>query len=205
MLTPGIIWTILFHRLFGPIVPATNEFLDVPYPLVSGMPQIDVAIDSKIDQFIKTTFSPALTAELPAVGQILINFSQKVPPKSKKRSGWFGYARDDSPNASYCWESWVINVNCLPFNYRDTPPMQSSLGTMNNAERLLRLSALSFEDTVNEILSLADTHKDHIPAILTIDVAPFPYEIVVDQTRTSKRPPAADDETWTQYIKKLMD
>ncbi|KAM9931881.1 hypothetical protein OXX80_008474 [Metschnikowia pulcherrima] len=196
----GVLWTIFFHRLFGPVVPVTNEFLEIPYPMVVGVPDIDSAIDERIDQLIKRDFSSATHNAEPSVGQIVVSFAQKAT-KSKKKSGWFGHVKEEP--ASTVWETWTINVNCLPLSYSEHQP-SGLTNAVNPAERLLRLSALSFEATLNEILNLANTHKDHIPPIMTLDVCPFPYEITVDP-QSAANPPAADDETWAQYIKKLME
>ncbi|GEQ71844.1 hypothetical protein JCM33374_g5530 [Metschnikowia sp. JCM 33374] len=173
--------------------------------MVAGAPDIDSVLDQKIDQLIKQDFASATHSSEPAVGQIVLSFSQKVATKSKKRSGWFGHVKEDASPTTTCWESWIINVNCLPLSYRGQQHLSGPASTVNSAEKLLRLSALSFETTVNEILALANTHKDHIPPIMTLDVCPFPFDITIDPQSTTTLPPAADDETWTQYIKKLME
>lgn len=203
--SPGVLWTIFFHRLFGPVIPVTNEFLEVPYPMVTGAPDIDSKIDSKVDELIKLRFSLPSHSSEPSVGQIVVLFSQKVAAKSKKRSGWFGHVKEEPPASTACWESWTINVNCLPLLYQEHQQPSSAGNTVNPGETLLRLSALSFESTVSEIMELADKHKDHIPPIMTLDVCPFPFDIATDPLSAAKLPPAADDETWAQYIKKLME
>lgn len=173
--------------------------------MVAGALDIDSTIDQKIDQLIKQDFSLAAHSGEASVGQIVVLFSQKHPAKSKKRSGWFGQVREEPSALVTCWESWTINVNCLPLLYREHQQFSGPATTVNATEKLLKLSALSFEATLNEIMELANVHKDHIPPIVTLDVCPFPFEISVDPKSTANLPPAADDETWTQYIKKLME
>ncbi|OBA20184.1 hypothetical protein METBIDRAFT_43432 [Metschnikowia bicuspidata var. bicuspidata NRRL YB-4993] len=201
----GVLWTIFFHRLFGPVVPVTNEFLDVPYPMVAGAADIDSTMDQKIDELIKQDFSLATHRSQPSVGQIVVLFAQKVVAKSKKRTGWFGQVKEEPQAHTLRWESWVININCLPLLYREHQQLAAASSSVNSAEKLLRLSALSFEATVGQVMELANLHKDHIPPIMTLDVCPFPYDITIDPQSAPRRPPAADDDTWTHYIKKLME
>lgn len=168
--------------------------MDVPYPMALGLPDLDSLIDHRIDQLIRKDFSSSSTSG-PSAGQLAIVFLDK--DGKKKKLGWFG-SKDDDPHASK-WESWFINVNCLPLSSANAVSGDDNL---NKAERLLQLSIASFEENLLEIMTLVDKSKDHIPPIMTLDVSPFPYEIVVDP---KGQPPAADDETWSQYIKKIMD
>lgn len=198
-------WTIFFHRLFGPVEPAISEFLQVPYPTAAGLPELEAAIDTKVDELIKARFGGVAHARTPSVGQLVVQFAHKSPGKPRKRTGWFAHVILDAPEKPVLWELWLINVKCLPLTHRELLPELAVLPGMNNAERLLHLSMLSFEANVLEIVALADTHKEHIPPIMTLDVAPFPYEIVVGDEWGGKRPPAADDESWMHYIKKLVE
>lgn len=190
-------WTIFFHRLFGPITPVTNEFMDIAYPLAANSADLDSLIDLKIDELIKKNFGPTANSTEPRVGLLTVQFLDGNS-KSKKRSGWFGHVANEPPDQ--VWESWTINVNCLPMNSAELIPGDQSL---NPAERLLQLLLLSFENALVEVMDLADQHKHHIPPIMTLDVLPFPYEIKVDPEL--KQPPAADDESWGHYIKKIID
>lgn len=168
--------------------------------MAEGLPDLDSLIDQKIDRLVKKDF---LSAEDSSIGQLVIAFLHKELAK-KKKVGWFGHAKEDGLSVSARWETWIINVNCLPKSPeipRLAGPLPSNV--MNTAEQLLHLSALSFEDNLNEILTLVDRHKGHIPPIMTLDVSPFPYEIEIDPSTTTKKAP--DDDTWAQYIKKLLD
>lgn len=197
-LTPGIVWTIFFSRLFGPITPVTNEFMDVAYPMAADLPDLDALIDTRIDELIKRDFAASTTQ--PRVGQLVVQFFDATTTKTKKKSGWFGHVTEirslDQP-----WESWVINVNCLPIGSELPVPGDQLL---NPAERTLQLSLQSFEKALAEVMDLVDQHRSHIPPIVTLDVLPFPYEIRIDPEEVHQ-PPPADDESWATYIKKLLE
>lgn len=204
LLTSGIVWTIFFNRLFGPVTPTTNEFMDIAYPMAANLADLDSHIDSKIDELIKKDFGSSSNAAQPRVGQLVTRFLDTNATKAKKKSGWFGHVTEDKPG-SLVWETWIVNVNCLPMGSADqTVPGDQ---TVNPAERMLQLSLLSFENALAEVMDLVDQHKAHIPPIMTLDVLPFPYEINIDpQSETvSVQPPAADDESWGHYIKKIID
>lgn len=192
---------MFFHRLFGPVTPITNEFMNVAYPLAANMADLDSLIDTKIDDLIKKDFGPAANSNESRVGQLVVQFYDGNASKAKKRSGWFGQVASDKPDL--VWESWTINVNCLPMNSADQniPGDQS----LNPAERLLQLLLLSFENALVEVMDIVDQHKQHIPPIMTLDVLPFPYEIKIDPSLETDKPPAADDESWGHYIKKIID
>lgn len=193
LLTAGLLWTIFFHRLFGPVTPTTNEFIDIPYPMAVGLPDLDSLIDQKIDQLIKKDFGPPHAAAAPSVGQLVVAFLDKN--KLKKKSGWFGHSKDDAKDLVR-WELWIINVNCFPVAL-------AKPDKANTSERLLQLSLASFEDNLLEIMTHVDKNKAHIPPILTLDVSPFPYEIEIDPVGAP--PPAADDESWRHYVERIMD
>lgn len=193
--TPGIAWTIFFHRLFGPITPTTNEFLDVVYPMAADQPELDAEINRKVDQLIKkhlVTLSQAQTL----VGVLAILFMDENHAKAKKKSGWFGHITEGKQE-SYAWESWVILVECTPFSSPE------HLGS--NVNSMFTPSIASFEENIEAITSLVDRHKDHIPPIMTLDVAPFPYKIEVLPTAPSEHKNSGEDESWSHYIKKMID
>lgn len=171
--------------------------MDIAYPMAADMPDLDSLIDHKIDQLIKKDF----TLNKSSVGQIVVLFLHKSPSKTKKKSGWFGHVRDDESEEAAAWETWILNVNCLPMS---TEVVFGDI-SLNSAERLLQLSLLSFEDNLLQIMDLVDKHKDHIPPIMTLDVSPFPYKIEIDPGVETKQPPSPNDESWGRYIKKMLD
>lgn len=176
--------------------------MDVAYPMAANLADLDSLIDVRIEELIKKDFGAGASSTLPRVGQLVIQFLDSNATKAKKKSGWFGHVTEDETRPRV-WETWVVNVNCLPLGASDqvVPGDQ----TVNPAERVLQLSLLSFESALNEVTDLVDSHKAHIPPIMTLDVLPFPYEIKIDPRAEVGRPPPADDESWGHYIKKIID
>lgn len=181
------------------MTPITTEFMDIAYPMAANLPDLDSLIDTKIDELIRKDFGgPSVTQ--PRVGVLLVQFLDGNG-KSKKKSSWFGHVTEDKPLTP--WESWTLNVMCLPLGDVDLPgPGDQAL---NPAERLLQLSLLSFESALAEVMDLVDHHKHHIPPIMTLDVLPFPYEITIDPKREGTQQLTAEDESWGHYIKKIID
>lgn len=192
--TKGIVWTIFFHRLFGPITPTTNEFLDVIYPMAADQPELDSTIDQKVDELLKTHL--VAQAQAPLEGVLVILFMDENHAKAKKKSGWFGHITEGKQE-SYSWESWVIRVQCTAFS---TP---EHLG--NDVDAMFKPSIASFEENMYIITSLVDRHKDHIPPIMTLDVAPFPYKIEALPKASAAHKGSTEDDSWSHYIKKMID
>lgn len=196
----GLLWTILFNRLFGPVTPITNELMDIPYPMAAECPDIDSLIDHQIDLLIKQCFTSTQHPPTHTFGQVVVLFSHQDQLKTKKKTGWFGNVKEQASEDMVVWEKWTININCLPIT-GDRGNLPEGDGVMNNAERLLQLSAASFESNLLRILEIVDKHKSHVPPIVTLEVAPFPYTIAV----TPSAKPPSEDETWGHLIKKMMD
>ncbi|EGV65071.1 hypothetical protein PSN45_004958 [Yamadazyma tenuis] len=201
----GIIWSIFFHRLFGPITPAMCEFLGVPYPVASDLPDLDSLVDEKIDQLIRMGFSfnntdliSPLNAEV-KYGVVTVRFLDLPTTKSKKKTGWFGQGKSDDEVDLKLWESWIIQIKCLPVLSES-----SSDKKLHQADHHLdpnvAASVSSFEDNLLKIIDIADSHKDHIPPITSLESAPFPYVINVELL---ERKPS-EDESWGSYIKKIL-
>lgn len=187
-------WTIFFHRLFGPITPTTHEFLDITYPMVADQPELDATIDQNIDHLIKKYLGHQ---SAPLEGVLLVQFLDENQAKAKKKSGWFGQITDGR-NDLVPWETWRIFVQCAPLA---SPEHLASL--TDNTKAFLRPSLASFEQCLEQITSYVDRHKDHIPPIMTLDVAPFPYKMEVLANAQGAR--TGEDESWSHYIKKMMD
>lgn len=192
VLTPGILWCIFFNRLFGPISPSTQEFKDIPYPIATDVPELEQLIDQKIDILTKKFFSLTHMTE-PTSGKLQVVFYYQTP-KTKRKSSWFSHKDTQAPE-NIAWERWLINVECLLSSQPDHKP---SPGSPTD------LSRHSFEQNMLQIMDYVGNQKDHIPPITTLDVSPFPYEIVVGSSEHSQAH-SHDDETWGNYIKKMLD
>ena len=215
----GIVWTIFFHRIFGPMTPTTNDFFSITYPMAADQPFLDSLIDEKIDLLIKSRLDKGNAntkhredqEKGTTYGQIVIQFLGKMVRKSKKKSGWFGQIKSSEADDLQPWEIWTINVKCLPL-----PKVGSIITTAGTGKESqltedhvdeahtnnVQVSTRSFEECVFKTINIADSHKDHIPPITSLDNMPFPYTIDIEHTT----PPAEEqDESWGKYIKKILD
>lgn len=183
LLTAGLIWTIFFHRLFGPITPATSDFFSITYPTAANLPDVDTLIDERIADAIRQYFDRNGPQETPS-GRIVVQFFDKRTSKSKKKTGWFGQGKPD--DTLDLWELWVLNVACV------------AEGPLDDHA----LSVASFKHNLGRIIEIADSHKDHIPPITSLESLPFPYAIDVDKPLEYT---TAQDEGWGRYIKRMMD
>lgn len=172
--------------------------MDVTYPVASDMPDLDTEMDQKVDLVVKSFDRSRHNRNQTA--QVLVRFLPSTNPKQRKKTGWFGHSREEE-GEKVPWESWRINVRCFEISSEEHIAGVNQ-DVVNSAERLLHLSVLSFEDVLREIYSIVDKHQDHIPPIMTLDVAPFPHDISVNADREA---PAPSDESWGQYIKKIME
>lgn len=156
----ALLHVILFHRLFGQIVPRTHELLDLTIPSVD-----DSAVESLIDEraaaYVKTLrvsgSPPALTgAQTPS---IVVEFYEK-----KMRKLWFSRAEEE-----VCWESWSIHVNTI------SPPRTESERKQNSKALRVQLEA-----AIMKILRLVNARNDeYIPPIPYSEGNPFPYQILL--------------------------
>ena len=168
--------------------------------MAEGLPELDGMMDEKINELVKS-LKPETSTRLPT---IVVLFLDKDPFKSKKKSGWFGQTK--SHEDLKLWEQWTISVNCV-FNERDSPNTKP-LAMMEPQD--LKVSSQSFESTLTKIIDYVDTNKHHIPPITSLESCPFPYTIEVwpngDQESTDPhQPPHHPDDTWGNYIKKMLD
>lgn len=201
-------WTIFFHRLFGPVVPGTNNFFDISYPYAEGQLELDSLIDERIDQLIRRKIDSDTNASEPANaerrGQLIVQFLDKKE-KIKKKSGWFGQGRNDMESMTL-WESWIINVKCLPFDKDKALNKEESEDNDANSKQSynIELSIESFETNLGKIIELVDSHKDHIPPITSLESSPFPYSINIERNIPTSGLPQGE-ESWGKYIKKMLD
>lgn len=140
-------------------------------------------------------------------GQIIIYFLDKSTAKIKKKTGWFGQGKSDNEGDLSPWESWTINIKCLPLDSdRNTSSTKdisnvSSMVGLNESKDNLELSTESFDENMQYIVYISDTHKDHIPPITSLESSPFPYSIEIKPDSSTTK----DDASWGQYIKKILD
>lgn len=167
--------------------------MDIPYPVASDVPELGLLIDQKVELLAKKYFTPGSPSES-ALGLLLVVFYHQNPTKAKRKSSWFGHKDTNTPE-NVPFERWILHIECkLPANESDRTP-----GPIRPPD----VSKQSFEENMIAIYDHVDTEKDHIPPITTLDVSPFAYEIEVGTTDHRLR--SSDDETWGNYIKKMLD
>lgn len=188
--------------------------------MASDQADLDALIDEKINQLIKNKFDRTLekhnqdNTETPKIGEVVIQFLDKKVTKSKKKTGWFGQGKSSDSEDLKSWESWTIKVKCLPVtddrssekSVPDKSPRSTSDKGKNAYEQNVDLSINSFENNVRKVIDIADTHKDHIPPITSLESSPFPYTIKVEQKELDFASyTATEEEGWGNYIKKMLD
>ncbi|KGR02937.1 hypothetical protein MG1_01183 [Candida albicans GC75] len=183
----GIIWTIFFNRLFGPITPVTNEFMNVSYPMANNLPDLDSLIDEKVNRILNQI------TEVSNQAKINVQFLSKS--SNKKKTGWFGNSTYNVQDNLVVWESWLINVESLPLD-------QVSNGESKNVQTSIQ----NFANNLTRIYDIADKFKEHIPPITSLDSAPFPYKIIIPEKKSDhNRDYHTGEEGWGTYIKKILD
>lgn len=196
-----------------------NEFLDIPYPMADNMTDLDTLIDERINQLIKKVFQePTVASHVSSssddrikTGQVMIQF-YNVMKKLKKKSGWFGLAKEEDEEQKI-WESWIVNVKCIPIDEKSggaggNGPLQLANKDSDTSSRssAIDVSITSFEENLHTIIDIADTHKDHIPPITSLESSPFPYSIDVGKTISrGVHYTTTEEESWGKYIKKMLD
>lgn len=88
----AVIWTVLFHRLFGGIEPKTGEAMGVTYPSVS---------DAETEALVNDKAREA--SNLLRTGNE-ITISVNLYERRVRKSAWFAKTQN------ICWEAWEFNV-----------------------------------------------------------------------------------------------
>lgn len=186
----AILHTIFFTRFFPSLTPRTREVLDLTLPYVDD-DELETMIDQRaaaLERQLESERSSAVAGvnhhhhhtnkqeppprpPLPNVigpgagggrGQVAVQFFEK-----RRRKAWL--SRGDE---QVCWECWTVKVTVAE------PRTESERAKVRRAmEQTLLTSAM-------KIVTFANSHKDHIPPIITQGGNPFPFKINVDQKET---------------------
>ncbi|KAK3997298.1 hypothetical protein QBC44DRAFT_91955 [Cladorrhinum sp. PSN332] len=162
----AILHSIFFLRYFPAINPTTRDFLGIE---VSYIP--DDQIETLIDQRA-TALARQLDAERQqhprnsnssynsgGRGQITVQFLEK-----RRKKTWLSIRGGDD---EIPWESWTIKVTV------------SEPRTEGERIKVRKATESTLASSVMKVITLANTHKDHIPPITTQNANPFPYQIYV--------------------------
>lgn len=144
----AIISTVLFHRLFGSLKPSTGDAVGVTYPTPSNS-----LVSGLLNEKQREVDSRVRDDNNSSLHLTVKFYEQRV-----KKNTWF------QKTHNVCWEAWDIELKP---------------GTLSQAEHenTRKSTAKDLQRALLEIVSFVDTNKEHIPAITTTDLIPFPYEI----------------------------
>ncbi|KAK1773600.1 hypothetical protein QBC45DRAFT_73431 [Copromyces sp. CBS 386.78] len=173
----GILHTIFFLRYFVSHEPKTRDVCGLELAYIP-----DAEIETLIDQRVATLVrqlevdrsqssssqhhyggsgpGPGYSGGGGGRGQITVQFFEK-----KRRKTWYGMGRGDD---EVCWENWTVKVTVAE------PRTESERHKVRNAMES------TLQSTVFKCITIANTHKDHIPPITTNDSNPFTYQINVN-------------------------
>ncbi|KAK4227921.1 hypothetical protein QBC38DRAFT_173637 [Podospora fimiseda] len=171
----AILHSIFFLRYFPAITPKSRDFLGIE---VSYVP--DDQIETLIDQRA-TALARQLDAERQQLprntnssynsggrGQITVQFLEK----RRKKSSWLSIRGGDD---EIPWESWTIKVTV------------SEPRTEGERIKVRKATESTLASSIMKVITLANTHKDHIPPITTQNSNPFPYQIYVGVSRSQSQ------------------
>lgn len=161
----GILHLIFFHRHFPLIRPSTIDVLDLALPFVP-VPELESIIDSRCYQLYRQLSTP--TASNSSRGSIQVQFLEKKrkPRAAAAGLGWFGTGRGAGTEEEVCWETWNLKVTL------------ASPRTETEKVKALRAMETTLQKTALKIMAIANSQKEHIPAITNEQA--FPYQILLN-------------------------
>ncbi|KAK5663968.1 hypothetical protein OQA88_180 [Cercophora sp. LCS_1] len=178
----GILHTIFFHRFFPNILPQTRDVIGMDLPYVSEA-EIETLIDQRVAALARQLEMERNQPHHPnhhsagasgsGRGQVTVQFFEK-----QRRKAWFNMRGEDE----VCWENWTVKVTVAE------PRTEAERAKVRSAtEKTLR-------NSVFKIMTLVNSHKDHIPPITTSGANnPFPFQISVNP---NQKAPEAEPAGW---------
>ncbi|GMM52813.1 hypothetical protein DASB73_037760 [Starmerella bacillaris] len=140
----ALVSTVLFHRCFGTIKPATNEFCGVTYP---------VAVHTETEQLVTQARKDVSKLMLSEPTRIFLNID--FFERKSKKSSWFAKQQDP------VWESWKLELNIV----KADSDRKSQTTALREAIMNISMKADSNKTQVPPI-----TSTDVVPFPVTIDV-----------------------------------
>lgn len=178
-----LLHTIMFTRALGLVRPrdVDSELFDITY-VQCGDPTIERKIEEKIDSFCSwVEKNPSKK------GQVCLLFYEK---RNKAMMAWFG-----SKVERLYWEQWSIPLSLAgpaheepppPLSRADSPrPRSLSMGCRPASEERRRRLEAALQDAMVRILTIVNEKKDHIPPVLSAQVASFSFEISIPSAQDS--------------------
>lgn len=169
----GILHTIFFLRYFVSHEPKTRDVYGLELAYIPDA-EIETLIDQRVATLVRqlemdrNQSSQQHYGSGPGYsggggggrGQITVQFFEK-----KRRKTWYGMGRGDD---EVCWENWTVKVTV------------AEPRTESERHKVRKAMESTLQSTVFKCITIANTHKDHIPPITTNDSNPFTYQIHVN-------------------------
>ncbi|EIM22193.1 hypothetical protein WALSEDRAFT_60199 [Wallemia mellicola CBS 633.66] len=150
----GILHSMLFQRTLGNFKPKELAVLDVPMPAIES---------ASIGQLVQR-YAQELSATSTDRGVLALVLAET---QSRRTNHWFGFGEQET-TTQVPWETWIVNFNIL-------------ISKSENHKQILYTNTQNdLQKALLQILAFADERKDHIPPIMTADLTPFPFHIVVN-------------------------
>ncbi|KAK3379337.1 autophagy-related protein [Lasiosphaeria ovina] len=192
----GVLHTIFFLRFFPSVLPQTRDVIGLELAYVPEA-EIETLIDQRVGSLVRqleTERNQPHTHNHPhsmggagaggggggggsgggpghqvtasssgsGRGQITVSFFEK-----KRRKAWYDVRGGDE----VCWESWTVKVTI------------AEPRTEGERAKVRKAMESTLHNTIMKAVTLANTHKDHIPPIMTTESNPFPYQITVNHQK----------------------
>eukprot|EP00245_Coleochaete_scutata_P005555 TRINITY_DN19205_c0_g1_i1.p1 TRINITY_DN19205_c0_g1~~TRINITY_DN19205_c0_g1_i1.p1 ORF type:complete len:220 (+),score=55.91 TRINITY_DN19205_c0_g1_i1:109-768(+) len=175
-----ILHTIMFNRALGVVRPkdVDSELFDITY-VQCGDAVIEKKIEEKIDHFCGW-----VEKHPNKKGQVCLSFYEK----RSRQSAWF-----TSKEERLYWEQWFVHLHVIrpqqssPAAEQD-PNMiftESADAVMEEKQQQQAALEAALRDVILQILRVVNEKKDHIPPVISSDIAPFPYEIIIPSSSDS--------------------
>ncbi|KAK3357667.1 autophagy-related protein [Lasiosphaeria hispida] len=185
----GILHTIFFLRFFPSVLPQTRDVFGLELAYVPEA-EIETLIDQRVTALARQlelernqphqpqqhhlrhqgpggtgpASSPSLSGggggNGSGRGQVTIQFFEKRRPKA-----WYNMRGDHE----ICWESWTVKVTV------------AEPRTEGERAKVRKATETTLQNTIMNIITLVNTHKDHLPPITSTEVNPFPFQININQ------------------------
>ncbi|KAH9820860.1 hypothetical protein DFH28DRAFT_1121226 [Melampsora americana] len=154
----AILHSILFQRVFGSIQPKMIEVLGLTFVLEPGT-------ESLVEERTESLFN-ALDHK---TSQILsLRFLEKRSNRANKP--WYQAAEED-----VIWERWEIGFTITQAHQLE-----------GDRDQIINSIQSQLSDFSSHLLGFVLSQRDHIPAITSSDVVPFPVDIIIHPASNCK-------------------
>eukprot|EP00899_Mesostigma_viride_P017893 jgi/Mesvir1/26104/Mv06823-RA.1 len=182
----AILHTIMFNRALGLVRPrdTDSELFNITY-VQCGDPAIERAVEEKIDAFVAWVERQApAAARGRKCGQMNLAFFEK-----RQKQLWFSHKEE-----RLFWEQWYIPLSVVTCDSSDLNAAR--VCPLLEHSRRHRTLEPALRNTLTQILKIVNEKKDHIPPVVSSDVASFPYQISI--------PSASDSSFGMDMLKRML-